>query len=141
MPKPLSPLLALVLLLACGEADTEPPGTSTGTETGTETETETEPATDTGTSEGWLSPEDFAETFAETACALYLECGYIESFGGSLEECITQLEGAYLAYVRAGDCAYDGDAARACIGEVEDGDCDAFTSTGPSETACDDLCG
>jgi len=88
-----------------------------------------------------LSEEKFAAQAAEKACNLYDECGYIEYFGGDVETCITQMEAATLAYVNSAECEYDGGAAKSCLAEWDDVTCDGGTTTGESDSACDDICG
>lgn len=88
-----------------------------------------------------LSEEKFAAQAAEKACSLYEECGYIEYFGGSYDACVTQMEAATLAYVQSAECEYDAGAAKDCLKEWDDVSCDGGTTTGTSDSACDDICG
>lgn len=88
-----------------------------------------------------LSEEKYAEKAAAEACGLYEECDLLEYFGGTYDACVTQMEAAVLAYVTSEDCDYDGGAAKSCLNEWKDATCEGSTTTGETDSACDDVCG
>ena len=87
-----------------------------------------------------MNETDYARTAAAQACSLYEECELLEYFGGTYDACLTQMEAAVLAYVQSAECDYDGQTAAACLEEWKDATCEGST-TGGTDSACDDVCG
>lgn len=94
----------------------------------------------TGLSACAMSEEKFTGRNAELACESYEECGYLDAFGGSIEECEAAVEALTEAWLAEPDCTYDPAAARKCLREFKDVDCEETTEDA-EESACDLVCG
>lgn len=87
-----------------------------------------------------MSEEKFTGKNAVLACETYEECGYLDAFGGSIEECESAVEALTEAWLSEAGCTYDPSAARKCLREYKDVDCDETTEES-EESACDLVCG
>ena len=86
------------------------------------------------------SQSEFARQYAEQICAWFEKCGYIDYAGGSFEACVDTQTQAVLNAVSAADCAYDAEAADACLSDLALVDCDGKGEP-YGEDPCSLVCG
>ena len=95
-------------------------------------------AADDDTDDGTPVFESFEEWMSyaqEAVCAAMDECGMLEKFGITLLEC---LEVEDLVFPLECD-DFNGEAAAACLGTIENTDCDTIMSGG-WDPVCDEMC-
>ena len=85
-----------------------------------------------------LSEDKYATKIAVAQCALYEECGYLQAYGDTVAACESAIEELSKAYVTDETCDYDARAARQCLREVKETECD---TDGEGDSSCDDVCG
>ena len=85
-----------------------------------------------------LSEDKYATKISTAQCALYEECGYLQAYGDTVAACEAAIEELTKAYVTDETCEYDPKAARQCLKEVKETECD---TDGEGDSSCDDVCG
>lgn len=87
------------------------------------------------------SVADFATDFAVAACALYDECDELAGMGGGVDQCVRSVEDAYIEMDQDGDCDFDEGAAKSCLIELDDMECDELDDESSKDSACFQVCG
>ncbi len=90
-----------------------------------------------------VSEDKYPERFGEAACTAYEECGVVDAFGGTVEECMEWVVPVTAEWIGSDACEYDPKAARQCLKYNEDIDCEAAygDATSDEEDPCDSVCG